>query len=76
MKKARIYRDKKGYPHYSDSKKSVHRAVAEKKIGRRLRNHEVVHHQDGNKMNFRRENLGVMSRSFHSKIELKKRKKK
>ena len=73
---SRIYKDKKGYPRFKGSKKSVHRAVAEKKIGRPLRSHEVVHHQDGNKKNFRRKNISVMSRSYHSKIHTKMRKSK
>ena len=72
----RIYTGKKGYARFKGSKKLVHRAVAAKKIGRPLRNHEVVHHQDGNKMNFRKKNISVMSRSYHSKIELKMRKSK
>jgi len=45
------------------------------KIGRKLRSGEVVHHQDGDKSNFRRNNLSVMSRSFHSKLHTRMRKK-
>lgn len=70
---SKTYKDKKGYARFRGSKKSVHRAVASKKIGRPLRKHEVVHHQDGNKMNFRKKNLSVMSRSYHSKIHKKMR---
>ena len=73
---AKTYKDKKGYAKFKGSKKLVHRAVAAKKIGRPLRSHEVVHHQDGNKMNFRKKNLSVMSRSYHSKIHTKMRKSK
>ena len=54
----------------------MHRKVAENKVGRKLRSDEVVHHQDGNKTNFRKNNLSVMSRSFHSKLESKIRGKK
>ena len=61
------YKDKKGYPRFANGV-SVHRAVAQNKIGRRLRNDEVVHHQDGDRSNFRRRNISVMSRSFHGKL--------
>jgi hypothetical protein len=70
----KFYYGKKGYPRWRDSNEPVHRTVAENKIGRPLKPWEVVHHRDDDKGNFRRENLGVMSRSFHSKIESKKRK--
>jgi hypothetical protein len=70
----KIYTDKNGYPRWKDTGALVHRSVAAKKIGRPLRDYEVVHHQDGDKTNFRKENLSSMSRSFHSKLEAKKRK--
>lgn len=69
----KFFYDKKGYPRDRKDKKLVHRKVAENKIGRELKPYEVVHHQDGNKKNFRKENLSVMSRRFHSKLEKKKR---
>lgn len=72
----RIFKDKKGYARFKGSRKLVHRAVAAKKIGRPLRSYEVVHHQDGDKRNFRKKNLSVMSRSYHSKIHTKMRKSK
>jgi len=65
------YIDENGYPRFKDSGKAVHRVVAENKIGRELRDHEVVHHKDGDKSNFRKENLRVTSRSYHSKIHRK-----
>jgi len=71
---AKWYKDKKGYPRFSDSGKLVHRWKAEKKEGRRLRSDEVVHHRDENKSNYRDGNLGVMSRSYHSKLHQKKKK--
>lgn len=46
-----------------------HRIVAEKKIRRRLRKGEVVHHLDGDKRNNRPENLAVHSSSAHHKQE-------
>ena len=45
-----------------------HRVVASKKLGRPLRDNEVVHHRDGNKRNNRPSNLQVMSRSKHWKV--------
>ena len=45
-----------------------HRVVASKKIGRPLRDGEVVHHRDRNKQNNRPRNLQVITRSKHWKI--------
>lgn len=45
-----------------------HILVAEKKIGRFLKNDEVVHHIDGVKDNNRPDNLLVLSRSEHTLI--------
>lgn len=42
-----------------------HRLVAEEKIGRPLRNGEVVHHIDGDKHNNDPDNLAVMSQREH-----------
>jgi hypothetical protein len=66
-----FFKDSKGYPRSKSTGKLIHRSVAEKKIGRPLREHEVVHHKDGNKGNFRRSNLRVTSRSYHSKLHAK-----
>ena len=71
---AKTYIGKKGYPRYKGSKKLVHRAVARKKVGGKIGIGRVVHHKDGNKRNFRRSNLQVMSRSSHSRLHSKKRK--
>ena len=65
------YFDSKGYPRFKNSGIPVHRAVAENKIGRPLKSHEVVHHKDGDKSNFRKNNLRVTSRSHHAKIHSK-----
>ncbi len=51
-----------------------HRIIASKKLGRPLRDNEVVHHRDGNKLNNRPSNLQVMSRSEHWKTHHKKKK--
>lgn len=42
-----------------------HRHLMEKKIGRKLRPDEVVHHIDGNKLNNNLDNLVVMTRAEH-----------
>jgi len=76
VKKKKIYKDKKGYARFSDTGEYVHRKVAAKKVGGKIYRDRVVHHKDGNKMNFRRGNLQVMEKSAHSKLEAKKRKKK
>lgn len=59
-------------PEHPNSTKSgyvrQHRLVAEKKIGRFLKENELVHHKDGDKKNNSEENLEVMSRSEHMKL--------
>lgn len=49
--------NKYGYPVFIDSNILVHRWVMEKKLKRKLKPEEVVHHKDGNKRNFKLENL-------------------
>ncbi len=69
----RTYKDKKGYPRWKDSKRLVHRDVASKMIGGPIGKGKVVHHKDGDKSNFRKSNLTVMSRSAHSALHSKKK---
>lgn len=69
-------KDKKGYKRFADSGKSVHRHVAERKLGRKLRKGEVVHHRDGNKSNNRRKNLQVFPSQGAHHAHHKRRKKK
>jgi hypothetical protein len=57
----KTYIDNNGYLRFNSSDKLVHRWVAEKNIGRRLRPDEVVHHKDGNKLNNSPNNLQVFS---------------
>ena len=49
-----------------------HILVAERKLGRRLRPGEVVHHIDGNKQNNDPDNLAVMTQGEHTRIHTKK----
>jgi len=57
--------DEKGYLRFKDSDKLVSRHNAEKKLGRKLRKNEVVHHKNRNKLDNRRSNLRVMNRKHH-----------
>lgn len=57
---------KKGYV-------AEHRLVAEEKIGRYLKENEVVHHINENKLDNRQENLEVMTASEHIKLHANKR---
>lgn len=52
---------------------SEHILVIEKIIGRYLKNDEVVHHMDGDKLNNKIENLMLMLRKEHSKLHADKR---
>jgi len=49
-------------------KQSVHRIVAEEKLGRKLKEGEIVHHLDRDKHNNKPENLLVTTASEHMKI--------
>ena len=70
---ARIYTDKKGYKRFSDSDRLVHRWVAEKKIGGKIGRGRVVHHIDGDKGNFRKDNVWVKDNRQHSRDHAKRR---
>jgi len=56
---AKTYVDSNGYRRFSDSNCLVHRWVAQKKICRKLREGEVVHHINGNPLDNDRVNLKV-----------------
>jgi hypothetical protein len=53
------YIDDKGYERLCNSGKLVHHLVAERKLGRKLKPWEVVHHRNRNKLDNRPINLHV-----------------
>lgn len=59
--------------HPNNTKKNysyLHRIVAEAKLGRFLREDEIVHHKDGNKENNHWDNLEIMTQSEHIHLHL------
>lgn len=61
----------KGYEEFTrgpNKGRSVHIAVVEQRIGRRLQPGEVVHHIDGNKRNNDEANLALMTRADHTRL--------
>ena len=75
-KRKLTYTDENGYKRFSDSDKSVHRHVAERKLGRPLRSGEVVHHINRDKQDNRRDNLWVFpDQDKHEKAHRKDKRK-
>ena len=62
---SKTYRDSNGYLRFRSSGKLVHRWAAEKKLGRKLRRGEIVHHCNKIKTDNRQGNLEV----FRSRLE-------
>lgn len=50
-----------------------HRLVLEQKLGRMLKDDEVAHHVNGNKLDNRAENIELMSFSEHSRYHAKEK---
>jgi hypothetical protein len=73
MKMGGFHKNKNNYPTWNDSNRLVHRDVARNMVGGRIGKGRVVHHVDGDKSNFRKSNLRVMSRSEHSRLHARQR---
>jgi len=56
---SKLFKDRKGYKRFADSGIPVHRYVAEKKVGRKLKKGEVVHHINRVKTDNLRKNVWV-----------------
>jgi hypothetical protein len=70
MKKGKTFIGKGGYRRFKGSGKLVHRWVAEKKLKRKLRRREVVHHINHNNQDNSPKNLKVYSsQSEHMRKE-------
>ncbi len=66
------YSDNRGYKRHVRDGKLVSRFAAEKKLGRKLRPGEVVHHRDRDKSNNSFSNLWVFSNwKAHNKVHWK-----
>jgi len=70
-----FWKNKSGYKVFREKGKivSVHKRVAEKKVGGKIYKGYEAHHKDENKNNNRPSNLAVIKRGFHKKIHAKKR---
>ena len=54
-------------------RKYEHRMIMEQHIGRELKDDEIVHHKDGNKINNDINNLEIISKKDHAKMHALKR---
>jgi hypothetical protein len=67
----RFFIDEKGYPRWNDTHILVHRSIAKNLLGMPIPPGMVVHHIDGNKRNFRKTNLAIMTRAAHFRLHVK-----
>jgi hypothetical protein len=56
---AKTYKDERGYVRFKDSDMPLHRYIAARKLGRELRDGEIVHHINRKKDDNRTSNLWV-----------------
>ena len=66
-------KDRVGKDVHTDSKQlgePEHRKIMRIKLGRELRDDEVIHHIDGNRYNNKPNNLAVMTRSEHTRLHM------
>ena len=74
--KKKTYVDKKGYGRFFGSNNPVHRWIASKKLKRKLKPGEVVHHKNRNKLDNRPSNLQVFKNQKTHHAAHKRNKKK
>ncbi len=68
-------RNKSRYKVFTDSDeitRSVHKRVAEKRVGGKIYKGYVCHHKDGNIENNKPSNIAVLKERFHKKIHSEK----
>ncbi len=69
-------KNKSGYKVFADSEgvtRSVHKRVAEKKVGGPILKGYEVHHRNGHKTDNRPSNIQVIKKSTHRKLHARKR---
>lgn len=66
------YRGTGSKTYVKENGRHQHRVVMEKKLGRKLRKGEIVHHIDHNKKNNKPSNLQVMTQAQHCRLHFKK----
>ena len=57
---SKTYTDSRGYSRFKNSRKLVHRSVAELKLGRKLKIGEIVHHKNRDKQDNSFANLSIL----------------